>query len=221
MTLMKLEELGKSIVVISPHDDDGIIGCAGILADLKRKNIHTHALIMTDGSLGYSSVENKDAIRETRRREAEKAYERVGAEPIFLGFADMNLKPFACWETVSGRDGAYKKVLKILRQLRPRTVFVSNPGDWHPDHQASFDVGVSIANLAAVPAVADFGEPIDLGNIFCYKVWDKLTKVTHTHRLSQRAQETKSTEIAEFRSQGDILNMVNLELRMELFQKLK
>jgi LmbE family N-acetylglucosaminyl deacetylase len=176
---------------------------------------------MTDGSLGYSSVEDKDTIKETRRREAENAYERIGAEPIFLGFADMNLRPFASWETATGRDGAYKKVLRILRQSRPRSVFIPNPADWHPDHQASYDVGVSIANLAAIPAVADFGKPIDLGYIFCYKVWDKLAKVTHTHRLSQRAQKIKSKAITEFRSQGDILNGLNLELRMELFQKLK
>ena len=221
MAQMQLEDLGKSIVVISPHDDDGIIGCAGILSDLSQKNARTYVLIMTDGSLGYSSVQEKSTIKETRRREAESAYKLVGAKPFFLDFADMNLKPYASWEMANGKDGAYKKVLKILREVRPKTVFIPNPLDWHPDHQASFDIGLSISNLAAVPAVADFGEPIDLGSIFCYKVWDELAKVTHTHKLSQQAQKTKASAISEFGSQRNILKGVTLELRKELFQKLK
>jgi LmbE family N-acetylglucosaminyl deacetylase len=221
MAQMQLDVLGKSVVVISPHDDDGIIGCAGVLSDVSHASGGTYVLIMTDGSLGYSSVQEKSTIKETRHREAESAYRLVGAKPLFLGFADMNLKPFASWETVNGKIGAYKKVLKILRELRPSTVFIPNPLDWHPDHQASFDIGLSIANLAAIPAAADFGEPIDLRSIYCYRVWDELAKVTHTYSLSQQAKKTKTSAISEFKSQSNVMERLRLQFRKELFQKLK
>jgi len=221
MVRMQLDGLGNSIVVISPHDDDGIIGCGGILHDLSQKHARTYVIIMTDGSLGYSSIQQKNSITRVRRREAESAYRLVGAKPFFLGFPDMNLKAFSSWQTVNGKDGAYKKVLKSLREVRPRTVFIPNPIDWHPDHQASYDIGLSISNLAATPAVADFGDPIDLRDIFFYKVWDKLAKVTHTHNLSRQAQKTKARAISEFESQQNILRNVTLEFGKERFQELK
>lgn len=221
MNRIDLKDLGKSVVVISPHDDDGIIGCGGILCDLSVAGVRTFVLILTDGSLGYSSVEQKRTIKETRREEAESAYKILRAEPFFLNFPDMNLKPFASWETPEGKDGAYKKVLRILRELRPESVFVPNPLDWHPDHKAAFDIGVSMSNLAAIAAVADFGEPIRLRHLFSYRVWDELAEVTHAHELSQTARKTKRKAISQFESQGNILDKVIVEFKEEPLQRLR
>jgi LmbE family N-acetylglucosaminyl deacetylase len=221
MNQIDLKDLGKSVVVISPHDDDGIIGCGGIMHDLSLIGARTSVLIMTDGSLGYSSVKQKSTIKKTRRKEAESAYKILGAEPFFLDFPDMNLSSFACWETFDGKNGAYKRVLKILRKVRPETVFAPNSSDWHPDHKAAFDIGLSISNLAAIPAVADFGEPIDLNHLFSYRVWDDLVRVTHMHKLSQEARKTKRKSISEFKSQGDILDRLILQFEEELLQRLK
>ena len=221
MSRIGLKGLGKSVTVISPHDDDGIIGCGGILNDLSLAGARIHVLIMTDGSLGYSTVEQKRTIKETRHREAVSAYGMLRAEPIFLDFPDMNLKSFATWETWDGKDGAYKRVLKILRELKPETVFIPNPSDWHPDHKASFDIGLSISNLARVPAAADFGEPISLRHLFSYKVWDELDRITHAHALSQAAERAKKTAISEFKSQQNVLGIVDMQFRKEFFRKLR
>jgi len=218
---LDLKDLGKCVVVISPHDDDGIIGCGGIICDLSRIDARTYVLIMTDGSLGYSSVQQKTTIKETRRREAERAYKTLEADPYFLDFPDMNLRPYACWETLDGRNGAYKRALKILREVRPETVFVPNPSDWHPDHKAAFDVGLSTSKLAATPAVADIGEPIHLKHLFSYRVWDDLVEVTHTHKLSQEARKAKRKSILEFKTQADILDRLIVQFEKEPLQRLK
>ena len=217
---MQLQALGKSVVVISPHDDDGIIGCGGLLSDLSHGNSRTCVLIMTDGSLNYRSTQEKDAIKEIRHREAESAYKLVQTKPFFLGFGDLNLKSYESWETSDGGDGAYKKVLKILRAVRPTTVFIPNPLDWHPDHQASYDIGLSMSRLATRPAAADFGKPIDLKNIFCYKVWDDLARVTDTHKPSQNAQKAKLRAMSKFASQRKVIKQLNVKPETETFQKL-
>jgi len=221
MNRIRLKDLGESVVVVSPHDDDGIIGCGGLLNDLSLTGVRTSVLIMTDGSLGYSSIEQKPTIQETRHREAQDAYRILSAELFFLDFPDMNLKPFASWETLDGKDGAYKRVLRILRELRPTTVFLPNPADWHPDHKASFDIGLSASNLAAIPVVADFGQPINLKHLFSYKVWDELNRITHVHTLSRDTQNSKRKAISEFKSQSDVLQIIVPELKKEFLQKLK
>ncbi len=56
----------ERFLVVSPHDDDAVLG-AGLLIQLaKRENVPVHVLIVTDGSMGYCSLEEKDAIIQTR-----------------------------------------------------------------------------------------------------------------------------------------------------------
>jgi LmbE family N-acetylglucosaminyl deacetylase len=221
MKKLVLESIGGTLAVVSPHDDDGIIGTGGLIHNLSQRKIKTYVLIMTDGSLGYSKIEQKNNIRQIRREEAKKAYKMLGAVPYFLDFPDMNLTEFKCWEKTDGKEGAYQKTLRMLRSLRPETVLLPNPLDWHPDHRAAFDIGYSIANLASTSAVIDFGEPIELRHIASYKVWNELNKVTHYFELSEETQKIKEKALLKFKSQADILKSVVIEFKKEYFEFLK
>ena len=220
MKKLVLESLGGTLVVVSPHDDDGIMGTGGLLYNLSQRKIKTYVLIMTDGSLGYSKLEQKNNIRQIRREEAKKAYKMLGAVPYFLDYPDMNLTEFKCWEKSDGKEGAYQKTLRMLRSLKPETVLLPNPLDWHPDHRAAFDIGYSIAYLASTAAVIDFGEPIKLRHIASYKVWNSL-KATHYFELSEKTQKIKEKALLQFKSQADILKNIPIEFKKEYFEFLK
>ena len=59
----------ECFLFISPHDDDVIIG-AGLLIQLAvKENVPVYILIVTDGSMGYCSAEEKDSITDIRRKE--------------------------------------------------------------------------------------------------------------------------------------------------------
>jgi len=220
MKKLVLESLGGTLAVVSPHDDDGIMGTGGLLCNLSQRKIKTYVLIMTDGSLGYSKIEQKNDIRQIRREEAKKAYKMLGATPRFLDYPDMNLTEFRCWEKSDGKEGAYQKTLRMLRNLKPETVLLPNPMDWHPDHKTAFDIGYSIAYLASTVAVIDFGEPIKLRHLASYKVWNGL-KATHYFELSEETQKIKEKALLQFKSQADILKNIPIEFKKEYFEFLK
>lgn len=221
MKKLSLEIIGRTLVAISPHDDDCIIGTGGLLYNMSQRKIKTYVLIMTDGSLGYSKIEQKNNIKQIRREEAQKAYKILGVTPYFLDYPDMNLVEFKCWEKSDGKEGAYQKILRMLRNLRPETVLIPNRLDWHPDHREAFEIGYSIANLAAGVAVIDFGEPIELRHIISYKVWNELKKTTHCFELSEETQKIKEKALSQFKSQADILKPVTIEFKKECFEFLK
>ena len=68
----------ECFLMISPHDDDAVLG-AGLLIQLaKRENVPVHILIVTDGSMGYCIAEEKDTIAQTRRKESFECYQGLG-----------------------------------------------------------------------------------------------------------------------------------------------
>ena len=72
-----MSKLGKTVAVISPHDDDGVIGCGGLINELYKNKIDVHVIILTDGSLGYSDINQKSDIISTRKKESKKAYNSI------------------------------------------------------------------------------------------------------------------------------------------------
>lgn len=201
-----MKDLGEHLVVISPHDDDAVLGAGGLIRARADGGLRTTVLVLTDGSLGYSSPEEKDTIVETRKRETEKCYGLLGAEVIFLGFHDMSLNAYRCWETPDGKEGAYKAVIAKLRELNATSLLIPNPADRHPDHRAAYDIGRVAAFQAASPVAADLGAPIGLKAVFCCAVWDRLPEGTYEHRLTQEQLAAKKDALAAYASQAKIIH---------------
>ena len=84
-----LKDFGEHLVIISPHDDDAVLGAGGLIKARSELRLKTTVLILTDGSLGYSKPEEKDTIVETRKQETKKCYEMLGADVVFLDFLPL------------------------------------------------------------------------------------------------------------------------------------
>lgn len=95
-----------TVLVISPHDDDGVVGCGGFVASLPEPPV---VVITSDGRLGYHSLAERELFAERREREAQTGYGRVGVPPDrirFLRYPDMSVRNYQNWETLDGRPGA-------------------------------------------------------------------------------------------------------------------
>ncbi len=217
--MKKIESLnlGKKVAVICPHDDDGIIGCGGLLRNIKAKK---YAVILTDGSLGYSDIKQKNIIVGIRKKEAKKAYDLIETETVFLNFPDMSLHPYRCWKTPDGKEGGYLKLLKTLKKIQPDTIFIPNHLDRHPDHKAGYDLAFVCSFQMQEPVAADFKRVKKLKNIFIYKVWDNLEKTTHFFDIGKKEKTKKHESLSEFKSQEKILRSLNLDIKKEEFQKI-
>lgn len=60
--------------VLSPHDDEALLGAGYLLLATMSEGCEPYILIFCDGSGGYSSVDEKDEIVSIRRAESTNAY---------------------------------------------------------------------------------------------------------------------------------------------------
>src|SRR4051794_37169834 len=86
---------GKTIMIISPHPDDDIIGAAGALAYLGGHNNKVVTVFLTSGEVGtYDPALTPTRLRAIRMKEAAAAYAALGfpdAEQVWLGYPDDGL----------------------------------------------------------------------------------------------------------------------------------
>lgn len=131
---------------VAPHDDDIVTG-AGITFQVGMAvGAEVHAVVTTDGRMGYCRMTQRRLIPSIRRREAEQSFGILGL-PMerlhFLSFPDCNLNPYRGRHfatigdptEVEGASGLQNAFPHILRQIRPTRVFLPTLADLHPDHR--------------------------------------------------------------------------------------
>ncbi|HEY4595356.1 MAG TPA: PIG-L family deacetylase, partial [Thermoanaerobaculia bacterium] len=67
-----------SALVLSPHHDDEVLGCGGLIADLAAAGTVVRILFLTDSSGGAEDVADRETYGRRRREEAAKACEILG-----------------------------------------------------------------------------------------------------------------------------------------------
>jgi bacillithiol biosynthesis deacetylase BshB1 len=108
------------VLAIAAHPDDVELTCGGTLVRLKARGKKFGIVDLTAGEMGTRGN------AETRRKEAERAAEILGAEfRETLDFGDGGL--------VVSRENELL-LMDVIRRERPRLVMTSYPDDRHPDH---------------------------------------------------------------------------------------
>ncbi len=117
-----VERLESSpILILAPHPDDEIFGCAALLVEGIRAGAEISTIILTGGGAQGDPVERIEESREAARR--------LGApEPVFRDFSDRGLDP--------GDGRLLLQIETEIRRLRPALLAVPSPAEIHPDHRA-------------------------------------------------------------------------------------
>jgi LmbE family N-acetylglucosaminyl deacetylase len=194
--------LGR-VLVLSPHDDDGVVGCGGLIAALPEPPT---IVIASDGRLGYHRVEEREGFVAHREREALAAYGALGVPPekvIFLRYPDMSVRNFQNWVTPDGLPGAYQTVFRILRSCRPDTMLVPSELDFHPDHKVIAEVAVVAAVQATETLMPELGPPAPIARLYAYEVWEPIANATQRFALAPATATRKRGAIGAFESQCD------------------
>jgi len=130
---------------VSPHDDDVVAG-AGLTFQIgMAEGADVHALVVTDGRMGYCRAEHRHSIAAVRVAEAQRSYQILGLSPDrlrFLGYPDGDLStwrgrrlaPPGSPAEIQGGVGLQNSLTYVLRQVRPNRVFLPTSIDLHPDH---------------------------------------------------------------------------------------
>ncbi len=208
-------------LMISPHDDDAALG-AGLLIQLaKRENVPVHILIVTDGSMGYCSVDEKDSIAEIRRNESFECYQSLGVPKkniIWLGFPDCQLNNYrgrSPAETdvplsINGFTGLQNAFTYHLRKIKPTQCFLPTWNDLHPDHRIIYEELLISLFHAAGNIWPELGKPLsNVPYVHTFAVYcDFLAPPTLRMRTPKSYLKKKLKAISAFRSQKQISSLI-------------
>lgn len=115
------------VLALFAHPDDAEFLCAGTLALLGRRGAAVHIATMTAGDCG--SMELPPArIARIRRGEAGQAARLIGAQYSCLAQRDL---------LILYDRPTLRKVMELLRRVRPTLVFTHSPSDYMVDHETT------------------------------------------------------------------------------------
>jgi len=123
----------KRILVLAPHMDDEMIGCAGLISHYQRLGARIVCVYLTDSAIDQTGIERLSCMA-TRMRETKAAGRALGIQQTyFLNQPDGRLRE---------NPSLIEKLKAILEKEKPQLLLMPYPRDPHPDHRA-------IASLAA------------------------------------------------------------------------
>jgi LmbE family N-acetylglucosaminyl deacetylase len=168
------EEGAERVAVLSPHDDDAVLGAGYALLAAEAYGAEGYVFILCDGRAGYTSSEEKDGIVVRRREEAYSAYKALGIprERILrFEYPDFSLLSYLGWQLPRGEAGTFDRHLRALRSLGITRLLLPNGYREHIDHEATYRLGAYDAPQAGDPILPDWGPGRKIWSTTVYAVW--------------------------------------------------
>ncbi|HUT56251.1 MAG TPA: PIG-L family deacetylase [Phycisphaerae bacterium] len=139
------------VLAVGAHPDDLELLCGGTLAryaELGHQVVMVHLLNGDKGHYKLSSYE----VAKTRAAEAQAAGAVIGAEVLTLGIPDCELVADLATR---------RRVIDLIRQVRPDVVITHAPNDYMADHTAASRLVCDATFFSTVPLLATQHKPND------------------------------------------------------------
>ncbi|MGF7028606.1 PIG-L deacetylase family protein [Sphingobacterium sp. HSC-15S19] len=180
------------ILIVSPHPDDEVIGCGGIIQKIKSNSTcEVKVCFVTIEDLRSISKPEYNERGENKRFEESKEAQKI------LGYEDAEY--FLIPERTLDIPGIFKEMFlsslkKLLFEYRPTIIFLPNHYDMNPDHRSICREGIWLIN-----------ELISQNNIkvealFLYEIWGPVN-ATHNIVLSNEMVRLKTNAMNCYKTQ--------------------
>lgn len=213
----------ECFIFFSPHDDDAVIGNGLLIQVALSENVPVYIVVVTDGSMGYCTMEEKQTIAELRRNETYNCYQSLGIPKeniIWLGYPDCQLRMFQGRRpakhndpvTVEGYVGLQNSFTYWIRKIQPTQCFVPTSSDLHPDHRIVHEELVISLFHATGSIWPELGKPLEkTPYIHEYGVYCDFPKPPQLQIKSPISMLDKKLKgIAAFRSQKQIGAVIDI-----------
>ena len=207
---------------VSPHDDDLVIGAGLWMQAAVLAGVDVQVLVVTDGRMGYCTMEQRDRIADIRKAETYESFEILGVDRkqiACIGYPDGGLYDLQGRrkhrsddevQPTQGYVGLCNEFTYHLRRTRPARVFVPTIADLHPDHQiVNNEMMISLFHAAGA-IWPELGEPLsDVPAVYELAIYCDFPQPPQLELRSDMATfDKKLLGIAAYRSQLQIAKLV-------------
>jgi LmbE family N-acetylglucosaminyl deacetylase len=158
----------ERVAVFGAHDDDPLLGAGYAMRAAIENGAEVFSVIFCKGDCGYSRLEQKADIVETRRAENENAFIRFGIKKeniIRFEYPDFGLTEFV----------GNKLTLEMIRFIRDNgitRVLIPNGYREHSDHSAGYVICMNDIVQSGDAVVIEIGKaPQKVKTYLQYSVW--------------------------------------------------
>jgi len=211
----------ERIAILSPHDDDALLGAGYLLLYTLAAGAQAHIVIFCNGCGGYSKPEQKGKIVEIRKTESLNAYKKLGLKEKNINrfdYPDFSLRGFIGLFLPKNEKGTTFKTIYTLRKIRPTRMIIPNEYREHLDHEAASCIGAYDGPQVGDPILVDIGEPFRIKTYLKYSIWgdfspeDSLVNNRPTNLRSnvaivanEEVERKIQASVMEFKSQQEII----------------
>ena len=211
---------GQRILVVAPHPDDEIAGCAGTLLHHLAAGDEVCILFVTDGGSSRALGLNREEMVRRRHLEAAAVVRASGvSHSIWMGLPEGNWQPEQFWPQWQS----------ALAEWQPQMMYVPSRIDFHPEHhQAAYALSRNLPD-EMVMRVYQIQVPLTavLSNIIInVSQWsaqiNQLIHCYHTQRQSLAAIIRPRQYAAQYYGQGQLIEpfwQMNAAAYKQLHQK--
>ena len=181
--LSQLAGRANTILVISPHPDDDVIGMGGAMRLLAGNDKKVFSVYVTDGR---SAAGTNKSIASVRRSEALAALKTVRASgAFFLSHASRELAGIAAAKVV-------RQLRKIITLLKPVEIYMPSPFERHPTHRLVTRITLrALTNTAHAPRAWGYSVWGEVYGLSGAKVVDRSKAVRAKRKaIRQHASQT-------------------------------
>ncbi|MDC0402635.1 PIG-L family deacetylase [Candidatus Pelagibacter sp.] len=121
----------KKILILSPHADDEILGCGGLISKYSKKNYNISVLILTNASRGAPELYSDIDIKKIRN-ESIIANKTIGTKKLYFeNLPGLILNNYPIYKIAN-------VIKKYLININPEIVLIPSANDIHDDHKIIF-----------------------------------------------------------------------------------
>jgi LmbE family N-acetylglucosaminyl deacetylase len=194
------------VLYVAPHPDDEI-WAGGYIFECIKKGCEVFVLLITHGSGGYSSPDQRDEIEDIRFKEMVQSQKILGFKLVnFYDYlSELDYSP----ENATAIDGKinpmnlYLKngLVKVIRKIRPTTVLIPNKNDAHPDHRNAAEAVIDAIWRSERNFQLELGKPHTVPRVFQYEITNLLEDPTHLIDITGEPWENVKKTMAVHKSQ--------------------
>ena len=138
------------VLVISPHPDDEVFGCGGLMQSLIQSGRHVELIILSKGEAVHKHCcpDDEERIVRTRAELTDRANGILCVDSKFIHRLDF---PDGGFASVKNMPNMLNELDELIKEIAPTEVFIPHPYENSPDHVAATEIIEDILKDTSIP----------------------------------------------------------------------
>ncbi|MBS3124303.1 PIG-L family deacetylase [Candidatus Woesearchaeota archaeon] len=190
----------ETVVVMSAHSDDYVLGVGGTIAKYVQEGKKVYAVVFCTGEMSHPWMKER-IIKKLRWEEALQASKILGCSTLALNLKETKV------EEMFKKNKEEHKLIQFLKYKKPTKIITHSPEDYHPDHKAVYRITkqmVDKLNRQNNPKQKAIKTENIKPEVYIYSIWNPVSIYTSYPSLYVDISKhitTKLKALKAFRSQ--------------------